>query len=38
MEWPKLTDPEGLFKYIIALVLLTAAAAGVLMYVGVPPF
>jgi len=38
MELPSLTDPMGLFEYLIALLLLTAAFAGIVLVLGVGPF
>lgn len=38
MDLPSLTDPMGLFEYLIALILLTALFSGVVLYLGLGPF
>ena len=38
MELPSLTDPMGLFEYLIALIVLTALFAGVVLVLGLGPF
>lgn len=38
MELPSLTDPMGLFEYLMALLLLTALLAGIVLVLGLGPF
>jgi len=38
MELPSLTDPMGLFEYLMALLLLTALFAGIVLVLGLGPF
>jgi hypothetical protein len=38
MQFPSLTDPSGLFDYLMALLLLTALFFGVVLYFGLGPF
>jgi len=38
MVFPSLTDPMGLFEYLIALIILTALFMGAVLVLGLGPF
>ncbi len=38
MVFPSLTDPMGLFEYLIALIIITALFMGIVLVLGLGPF